>query len=84
MRTDGASRARIGDYLLGLMDDGERQTFEADMAADPDLATATARFAERLSSLDATAAEAPVPQGMWDRIAARLEETPQTKPAKKI
>lgn len=84
MRTDGASRARIGDYLLGLMDDGERQTFEADMAADPDLAAATARFAKRLSSLDATAAEAAVPEGMWDRITARLDETPQTLPAKKI
>lgn len=78
MRTDGATRARIGDYLLGLMDGGERQQFERSIAEDAELRAAVENFSGKLSSLDAIAQPAPVPTGMWERISAGIEQTPQT------
>lgn len=79
MRTDGAARAQIGDYLLGLMDEAERAAFERNMTADAELRDAVDSFAAKLSSLDATASPANVPSGLWDKIAASIEETPQAQ-----
>lgn len=81
MRTDGATRARIGDYLLGLLDDNERQQFEREMASDAGLRAAVDRFAEKLNSLDATAQPLRVPAGMWDRIANSIDGEAQDAPA---
>lgn len=79
MRTDGATRARIGHYLLGLMDDAERERFEQEIALDRELRAAVDRFAGKLSSLDETARPVSVPAGMWDKIDAEISATPQDK-----
>jgi len=79
MRTDGATRARIGDYLLGLMDDADRLQFEQEMSQDAGLKAAVDRFAGKLSSLDQTVQPAAVPPDLWDKIAAGIADVPQTE-----
>lgn len=63
---------RIGDYVLGLLDDSARAEFEAAMAADPTIVTQVDAFAARLRELDDTATSASLPPDLWSRVEARL------------
>ncbi len=72
--------AMVGDYVLGLMESVERDAFELALTSDPELAAMTARFAERMMSLDATVpAEVPDPR-LWDRIETAIAAKPQRSP----
>jgi anti-sigma-K factor RskA len=70
--TDDERRARAGDFVLGLMDDAERQKAERDMASDPLFSSAVESLAARLHALDADIAPARVSEGLWDRIASAI------------
>jgi anti-sigma-K factor RskA len=70
--TDDDRRARAGEYVLGLMDDAERQKAERDMASDAAFRRTVEDLAARMHGLDADVTPAPVPEGLWDRIAASI------------
>ena len=70
--TDDDRRARAGEYVLGLMDDAERLRAERDMATDAVFRKTVEDLAARMHVLDADVTPAPVPEGLWDRIAASI------------
>ena len=78
---------QIADYVLGILEGYERQTFEGRMASDPELARTVAAFQEPLSALDDTVEPAAVPAGLWANIekavAAARQQTPvnQNRPS---
>ena len=67
--------ALAGDYVLGLLDETERQAFEAACASDAELAELVLQFAERMGSLDATAEPDPYSEQLWSRIDQRIRDT---------
>lgn len=73
--------ARAGDYVLGLMDDAERQRAERDMEVDAEFREAVIRFAERMHLFDIDVAPDAVPNAMWDRISERIADMPQMRSA---
>ena len=78
------------DYVLGHLDEVERRTVEARIAApesaeDRELAAAIRAFAEPLHELDTAAPEAELPEGAWDRLEAALDrEAPDTSSPKVV
>lgn len=70
---------RAGEYALGLLEGAERQTFEAEMAQDPELAAMASGFAEKLQRLDDTALMEASPE-LWARVAERIGVTSQLPP----
>lgn len=70
---------RAGDYALGLLEGAERQTFEAEMAQDPELAAMASGLAEKLQRLDDTALMEASPE-LWARVAERIGVTSQLPP----
>ena len=67
---------RIDEVVLGLASDAEQAEIEALAAADPVVAARLERARARFGELDATADEVPLPEGLWTRVAARLDEAP--------
>jgi anti-sigma-K factor RskA len=61
---------RVGNFVLGLMDEAERRAAEAAMRTDPEFRQAVEAFSRSMSPLDLAAAPDPVPAGMWDKVAA--------------
>jgi anti-sigma-K factor RskA len=66
MIDEGDRLARAGHYVLGLMDDEERERAERDLERDG---------AERMHVLDA----GPAPDGKWRAISERIAEMPQMR-----
>jgi anti-sigma-K factor RskA len=77
-------QALAGEYVLGLLDDAEHQKAEHAMANDEELRRMVRSFANHMSRLDAPPDK--VPEGMWERISAELEKTPQegARPASNV
>lgn len=65
-----------GEYVLGLLDDAEREAFEKRMASDAKLDAAVARWQERLAPIDATAPLIEPSTGLWLRIESGLGQAP--------
>jgi hypothetical protein len=75
MDSDGDRMARAGDYVLGLMDDRERQRAERDLELDPAFRDAVIQLAERMHVFDR-----PGPsdgEERWRLITQRIAEMPQ-------
>ncbi|MER8653685.1 hypothetical protein [Mesorhizobium sp. M0847] len=68
--------ARAGDYVLGLMNDRDRERAERDLEIDPAFRDTVMRLAERMHVLDRGA-----PSGGSDRrlISQRIAELPQMR-----
>ncbi|CFX15035.1 conserved protein of unknown function [Candidatus Filomicrobium marinum] len=62
-----------GEFVLGVMDDGERREFEARIATDPTVRAAVAAARMRFLELDLAAPEAPVSPSLWDRIVQTID-----------
>lgn len=78
--SDGSSyRKRAGDYILGLMNEAERQRAERDLEVDAAFRDAVIELAESMHLFD-RAAEAPSAE-RWQTIAARIAELPQMRQA---
>lgn len=60
------------EYVLGLMEPLQAQTFEALLETDEALRTAVAASRERFLPLDATVEPVDVPEDLWSRIAAGI------------
>jgi len=70
--------ARAGDYVLGLMNDTDRERAERDLEIDPAFRDAVLQLAERMHVFDR--AEKPaLPANHWALVAQRLAELPQMR-----
>ena len=70
--------ARAGDYVLGLMDDAERERAERDLEIDPAFRDAVLQLAERMHMFDH--AEKPaLPANHWELVTQRIAELPQMR-----
>ncbi|MEI9414658.1 hypothetical protein [Mesorhizobium sp. Cs1321R2N1] len=69
--------ARAGDYVLGLMNDAERERAERDLEIDPAFRDAVAQLAERMHVFDR--AEKPTGANHWALVRQRLAELPQMR-----
>jgi anti-sigma-K factor RskA len=72
--------ALTGDYVLGLLNEVEAQSFEQTCKADAELAGMTARLSSRMTALDETAAPARYSPDLWRRIESQLGAVPQPEP----
>ncbi len=71
---------RADAYVLGLMDEDERQAIEADMETDQDIARAVGEARDRFLELDLVGPTSPVSADLWSRIEARLVPQKVTAP----
>jgi hypothetical protein len=80
MGADGERGKRAGDFILGRMDEAERERAERDLEFDPAFRDAVIRLADEMRVFDR--AEAPGDDGArWKLVAARIAELPQMRPA---
>lgn len=84
MTTEPDRIARAGNYVLGLMDDAERDRAERDLEIDPAFRDAVISIAERMHMFDITAPPEDTSDGLWKTIAARIADMPQMRPAFEI
>jgi anti-sigma-K factor RskA len=75
MMDEGDRLARAGHYVLGLMDDEERERAERDLERDGAFRDAVLSIAERMHVLDT----GPAPDGRWRAISERIAELPQMR-----
>ncbi|MBZ9964363.1 hypothetical protein LB561_00820 [Mesorhizobium sp. B292B1B] len=69
--------ARAGDYVLGLMNDAERERAERDLEIDPAFRDAVVQLAERMHIFDRAE---PPGDDRWRLISQRIAELPQMRP----
>ncbi|AEH86319.1 hypothetical protein [Mesorhizobium opportunistum] len=69
--------ARAGDYVLGLMNDAERERAERDLEIDPAFRDAVVQLAERMHMFDR--AEKPGGANHWALVTQRIAELPQMR-----
>jgi hypothetical protein len=81
MSPEGDRMGRAGDYVLGLMDDKERERAERDLEFDPAFRDAVVHLAERMRLFGPVEAPTQNPDEHWKLVAARLAELPQMRPA---
>ncbi|TPJ53453.1 MULTISPECIES: hypothetical protein [unclassified Mesorhizobium] len=68
--------ARAGDYVLGLMNDAQRQRAERDLEVDPAFRDAVVQLAERMHIFDRAE---PSGDDRWRLISQRIAELPQMR-----
>ncbi|TPM25571.1 hypothetical protein [Mesorhizobium sp. B2-3-4] len=79
MASESERVARAGDYVLGLMNDRDRERAERDLEIDPAFRDTVMRLAERMHAFDRTGR----PSGddaSWRLISQRIAELPQMRP----
>jgi anti-sigma-K factor RskA len=69
--------ALAGEYVLGLLEPAQQREVEATLATNATLRNAVAFWEEKLHPLSSLAASADPPADLWNKIAARLDATPQ-------
>lgn len=77
MGAEGERGKRAGDFILGRMDEAERERAERDLEFDPAFREAVIRLADEMRLFDRV--EAPADGERWKRIAARIAELPQMR-----
>ena len=78
MASESDPVARAGDYVLGLMNDRDRERAERDLEIDPAFRDTVMRLAERMHVFDRTGP----PSGgsdRWRLISQRIAEMPQMR-----
>ncbi|TPM97937.1 hypothetical protein [Mesorhizobium sp. B2-1-3A] len=78
MASESDRIARAGDYVLGLMNDAERERAERDLEIDPAFRDAVVRLAERMHVFDRVEKPA-LPANHWALVTQRLAELPQMR-----
>ena len=68
------------EYVLGTLDEAEREQAEALIASDPDFAERVGQWERQLGELSALAGGVEPPPAVWDAIKAKLPEVPQATP----
>jgi hypothetical protein len=69
--------ARAGDYVLGLMNDAERERAERDLEIDPAFRDAVVQLAERMHVFDH--AKPAGGDERWQQITQRIGDLPQMR-----
>ena len=77
MATESDRIARAGDYVLGLMNDAERERAERDLEIDPAFRDAVVQLAERMHVFDR--AEPADSEERWTQITQRIADLPQMR-----
>ncbi len=77
MPSDRNRMSRAGDYVLGLMDEAERERAEHDLEIDPAFRDAVLKLAERIHAFDRFEPPPGQPDEEWRQIAQRLAGLPQ-------
>lgn len=71
---------RAGRYVLGLMDDEERERAERDLEIDPAFRDAMVEIAERMHLFDRMPAPDEAPQDHWRLVKEKIDAMPQMRP----
>lgn len=71
--------ARAGDYVLGLMNDAERERAERDLEIDPAFRDAVLQLAERMHMFDRAEKPGSRPENHWELVTQRIAELPQMR-----
>ncbi|MER9946925.1 hypothetical protein [Mesorhizobium sp. M0047] len=74
MASESDRIARAGDYVLGLMNDTERERAERDLEIDPAFRDAVVQLAERMHVFDHAE-----PEERWKQITQRIGDLPQMR-----
>ncbi len=82
MGETGDRMDRAGRYVLGLMDDEERERAERDLEIDSAFRDAMVEIAERMHLFDRMPAADETPQDHWRLIKEKIDAMPQMRPAK--
>ncbi|PZV33680.1 hypothetical protein [Mesorhizobium kowhaii] len=77
MASESDRTARAGDYVLGLMNDAERERAERDLEIDPAFRDAVVQLAERMHVFDR--AEPADGEERWNQITQRIADLPQMR-----
>jgi len=77
MADTGDRMDRAGRYVLGLMDDEERERAERDLETDPALREAMVEIAERMHLFDRAPAPGQEPRDQWRDVKERIDAMPQ-------
>lgn len=80
----GDDDLRADLYVMGLLDGADRAEAEGRMDRDPGFAARVAAASRRFAPLDDTAAPTPLPDGAWERLAARLSASAGRTAAKPV
>jgi hypothetical protein len=75
---------RAGRYVLGLMDDEERERAERDLEIDPAFRDAMVEVAERMHVFDRMPAPDNAPEDGWRLIKEKITAMPQMRAAKAV
>ncbi|MVA98097.1 hypothetical protein GN330_12675 [Nitratireductor sp. CAU 1489] len=79
MTSDSDRMARAGDFVMGRMNEAERERAEKDLERDPAFRDAVMRFAQRLRG---PAADGARPRGdVWRAVHANIADLPQMRAA---
>lgn len=80
--TDAFDRENdIAAYVLGLMNDAEREHFDRRMAGDPGLAHEVQRLVAHFHALDDTVEPEPISDALWEAVERQIADTAQQSPA---
>lgn len=77
MSDTGDRMDRAGRYVLGLMDDEERERAERDLENDPALREAMVEIAERMHVFDRAPTSGHEPKDQWRSVKERIDAMPQ-------
>ncbi|UVK40584.1 hypothetical protein LHFGNBLO_002069 [Mesorhizobium sp. AR10] len=81
MASESDRIARAGDYVLGLMNDRDRERAERDLEIDSDFRDAVVQLAERMHVFDRAGPAGVQPDNRWELITQRIAELPQMRMA---
>lgn len=80
MTGEGDRIARASDYVLGLMNERDRERAERDLEIDPAFRNAVMQLAERMHLFDRAGNDAETASRPWQDIAAHIAAMPQMPP----
>lgn len=72
--------SRAGSYVLGLMNDTDRERAERDLETDAEFRDAVVRIGERLHLIDLTPPHEQDVADRWKLLAQRVGEMPHMRP----
>ena len=81
MPDTGDRMTRAGNYVLGLMDDEERERAERDLEVDASFRDAVVEVAERMHVFDHAAAPDEAQNDAWKKIKEGIDGLPQMRPS---
>ncbi len=81
MPPDDSRVKRAGDYILGLMNEAERERAERDLEVDAAFRDTVMQMAERMHVFEHSAPASETSSERWKRIAAHIAELPQMRQA---